>query len=187
MGNVRFMLRRLTPKKIDDLICFDCFTEEQKKEMYGDGPWCREPDIIRFYHLGIECLIKRRVGAEQVNDGSIHYFGGQLNGYCKIDIEHPLFGADISEIPEEVHKGAHCGITFSDANEWGDWFIGYDCSHAWDITPSTQKLMQEMEARGDFKPLKFELPLNMRPVYRDVYFNIYWCKQLAEAIKAMVM
>lgn len=89
------------------------------------GPWDDEPDDIQWTDraTGYRCWMKR--GAS-----------GGWNGYVEVGRDHPLWGLDYDDEKLE-NVEVHGGLTF--VGSWlgeGDWWFGFDCGHAWDISPA---------------------------------------------------
>lgn len=117
------------------------------REHWGPGPWDGEPDRVQFWAHGHPCLCLR---------GPF----GAWNGYVGVEEQGPLVGS--KEDSFEVHGG----VTYSGEGSgkledsplhgeyfrvkwlpgWTDtpdpkilpvpWWIGFDCSHAWDLSPA---------------------------------------------------
>ena len=81
-------------------------------------PWLTEPDNVDFEYKGYRCLIRR-----------IPYFG-YLCGYLNLPPSSHFFGKDYDDIPLIPHGG----LTFAQPND-GNWVIGFDCAHAFDLMP----------------------------------------------------
>jgi hypothetical protein len=102
-----------------------------------DGEWSSEPDKVQWPDLatGLPCLAVR------------HARYGFWCGYVGVPPTHPLHGRHYDEPNVDVHGG----LTFSDACQLGEeegrgichideeepnvWWFGFDCGHAWDISP----------------------------------------------------
>jgi hypothetical protein len=144
------------------------------KTIWGPGPWQEEPDKIQFPDpdTGLPCLIVRN-------------HSGSLCGYVGVDAGHPYYGRDYSDLENiEVHG---C-LTFTDScrphepGKEGDaichipaegesddvWWLGFDCSHAFDYMPAY--------ASVHLKPLAGD-------VYRDVAYVKSEIAQLARQIQ----
>ena len=107
------------------------------------GPWDGEPDKMQWPDVltGLPCLAVR------------HPRYGHWCGYVGLPPGHPMYGNDCNDINFEIHGG----LTFSGAcspggdetkgichmPEPGDpddvWWLGFDCSHAWDFSPQDVK------------------------------------------------
>lgn len=95
-----------------------------KRARWGEGPWNQEPDRDEFITaVGLPALLLRsRTGA--------------WCGYVGVPKDHEKYKADADDLD------AHGGITFCG---WRDqpegtvseefWWFGFDCGHAWDISP----------------------------------------------------
>ena len=121
------------------------------KTSWGPGPWQDEPDKEQYADeaTGLPCLVKR---------GPF----GALCGYVGVSEGHPWFGKGYDDVPAE----AHGGLTFADFCQEGDeaktichvpgpgepdrvWWLGFDCGHAWDISPA----MDAREAGRGWAPI----------------------------------
>lgn len=153
------------------------FSEKFKLEVLGDGVWVYEPDLVKFEQSGMQCIIKRCVGMQR---GDSSASGGHFCGYCVLEEDHPLYKCTWGKWPTEIDDAVHGGITFSDFNDEYGFLIGFDCAHAWDISPGTQKTIDSLSTLTGRK--RFTLPLNMRPFYKDILFVMQNCQQLAEVL-----
>lgn len=89
--------------------------------LVGAEPWLTEPDREEWTSAGgSKCLIRRG------------YFGAWC-GYVGIDPGHPWHGLGLFDIPAIVHGG--CAWSGPLGPEGSQWWIGFDCGHAWDIQP----------------------------------------------------
>jgi hypothetical protein len=131
------------------------------KTGWGDGPWRGEPDKVLWVDeaTGLDCMVKRNPG-------------GALCGYVGVGPDHPLHGVEY----ERPDVSVHGGLTYSDAC-WGDeatgichtpepgrhhdvWWFGFDCAHAFDLTPG-------YTARG-LEPIPGETYRDLAYVRREV-------------------
>jgi hypothetical protein len=151
---------------------------ETKLERFGDGEWIDEPDRIDFEHRGINCLILR------------NGFGA-LCGYCQIPEGHKYHGKDPDNIPYEVHGG----LTFAGAFERiasMDYWIGFDCNHSQDLTPSVEVMKKTVEKcilrrrqHLEIEMVNILLKANeiKRPsTYKNIDYVAAECRKLAEQI-----
>jgi len=121
-------------------------TRTAEKAQWGPGPWDGEPDKEQWADeaTGYACLIVRG------------HFGG-LCGYVGVPEGHPWHGKDSGDIDAE----AHGGLNYSDSCQEGPegetichvpapgepeplWWVGFDCGHAWDISPGMDLLTREL-------------------------------------------
>lgn len=144
------------------------------KSSWGSGPWQDEPDKVQWRDeaTGLPCLIVRnRMGA--------------WCGYAGVSREHPLFGKN----DEEYVLNCHGGITFAghcrpDAEEDGIchlvepgeddnvWWLGFDCAHAWDLSPGLAAREEQMG-----------FPRDPTDIYRDMAYVQDQVRQLAQQLK----
>jgi len=106
-----------------------------KLEHWGEGEWVDEPDYLEFEHMGIQCEINR-VHAPDGPKGE-YLFGGHLCGYVKLPSENFMTEDEINDLD------VHGGITFNKNTSNGHW-VGFDCAHCYDITPSTQSIKKSI-------------------------------------------
>lgn len=90
-------------------------------------PWKTEPDYKEFNQNGFHFVIKRN---------SL----GALCGYLGFPNEHPFHG--ISGDVLDYYFTIHGGFTFSGylSETRQTWYVGFDCSHYNDFTPSLPPL-----------------------------------------------
>lgn len=97
--------------------------------------WETEPDRKFWHSQGLDCLIVRN-------------HAGALCGYVGVPKSHKYFGKSYDKVQPEVSGCVHGGLTFSDkctghichtdkeALHKEVWWLGFDCSHAGDLTPN---------------------------------------------------
>jgi len=104
----------------------------------------REPNNEIFKYKGFKCMIKR------------HPDFLSLNGYVGLPKGHKFYGKGYDDIGQEID--CHGGLTFT--GHWDDdpelWWIGFDCAHAWDMTPG----------------IEMRLPLDMQMKISDIDKNV---------------
>ncbi len=152
-------------KNINDLIDYkeiQTMSPEEKLKNWGDGEWVNEKDEITFLYREYECRIIR------VFYENRKVFGGHLCGYIKIPENHKFYAKHYDDIDLSVHGG----LTYSAMEENGFW-IGFDCAHFSDITPSSKELDSIFSSEEFYQKNNFKLE------YRNVNFVI-------EEIKKMV-
>lgn len=114
-------------------------SERHDKSNWGDGPWQEEPDKATWVDdiTDLDCMIHRGPS-------------GALCGYVGVPRSHPLYGKDYNEPDVLVHGG----LTYANAcqedvetesfgichvplegREHDIWWFGFDCAHAFDLTP----------------------------------------------------
>ncbi len=143
------------------------------------GPWSDEPDKGQWVDktTGLDCLIVRnRMGA--------------LCGYVGVGPAHPWHGKGYDDVSASVHGG----LTFADrcqphgesedeqpgegichlaqlgSGEENVWWLGFDCSHCYDLSPATLKYDPGFRTGRD--------------VYRDWDYVTAECASLAEQCAA---
>jgi hypothetical protein len=137
----------------------DLYATELKLYLFGGGEWMQEPDYLEFQYFGYKCHIARNsVGA--------------LCGYVHLPKDHPWYGKDYDDLSVSVHGG----LTFSREIE-GAWVIGYDCSHAQDVSPTTERLLKDMRKTNERYRKFCEI---LSPTYKNMAFCQKECKSLAQ-------
>jgi hypothetical protein len=110
------------------------WTEAEKFEMWGPGPWCREADRLEWRRHGLVCLMTRNP------------LLGNLCGYVGVAPGHPLHGVDRDQVSWlRVHGGVTYGAACDEERgvchvappgEPDDlWWFGFDCLHHCDVSP----------------------------------------------------
>lgn len=98
---------------------------------WGSGPWDNEPDRLDFEHAGFACLLHR---------GPC----GHWCGYVGVPEGHPYFGKSYDDVPVDAHGGLtyseKCAGHICHVPKPGMpdvvWWLGFDCAHSGDYTPS---------------------------------------------------
>lgn len=162
------------------------FTAEEKKQWWDEGEWCNEPDLVEFEHCGLKCKVVRQAHKE-IHAVDFHMFGGYLTGYVSVDKKHPCYAKgplDQSTNGLEVHGG----VTFNDFHEDGLYWIGFDCAHCYDITPSMEVLKKryglDLDGLSEMKK-KYPDSQLFNPIYKNMSYTIGECKALAEQLEKM--
>lgn len=117
-----------------------------------DQPWLTEPQEVRWTDpvTALRCRVWR------------HPVTLALCGYVQVPTDNPLHGVHYSNLDTIV---VHGGLTFSGLIE-GDYYLGFDCSHAWDLLPGLPGLSED-------------------GVYRTVEFVKAECTRLAAQVHAL--
>jgi hypothetical protein len=111
------------------------------RSLWSDGPWDDEPDEIHWRHApsGYPLLMWRN-------------FSGAWCGYVGVPAGHPLHGLGYDNADLCASLPAHGGLTFAgqfdprlpsprrDPAEAGHWWLGFDCSHGFDVMPALEAL-----------------------------------------------
>lgn len=143
------------------------------REDWPPGPWDSEPDRVewRDEQTGLPCLIVR---------GPV----GALCGYVAVPPGHPWHGKGY----DEVDASAHGGLTYADKcgghichvpapGEPDDvWWLGFDCGHGGDITPSMAGFYAKTKQRDPFPRLYPNY------AYRTVDYVRSECAELAAQV-----
>ena len=111
------------------------WTTVDKTEWKERGPWDDEPDKAQWIHKNLDCLIVRGPS-------------GALCGYVGVPDTHPDFEKDYNDVYVDCHGGltfaSRCHTTDDESRHiyhTGEvankivWWLGFDCSHLYDITP----------------------------------------------------
>lgn len=115
-----------------------------------NGPWLDEPHHLYYTdrETGYECRLRRN---------PLYAWCG----YVAVSEDHPLFEKDYVTLNK--YLGVHGGVTWSNyapkGFAWGDekiWFVGFDCSHAYDFVPARISLRSDTVYR-DFEYVKSEV------------------------------
>lgn len=115
-----------------------------------------EGNFHEFVYQGYECRIIRP------------YPISHLCGYVKVEKGHPCFGMHRDKVPIS-DEDIHWGITFSsNMGIAGTWWIGFDCCHLGDLSPSDVLTYNRK---------------NDHEVYRTVNFVKKECKKLVRKLK----
>lgn len=140
------------------------------KKDWGHGSWQDEPDKVSWTDeaTGLPCLIVRS------------HSTGALCGYVGVGPEHPFYGSDGDgnlDVHGDITYGAGCthgdqATSICHIPETGQsddtWWLGFDCGHAWDLTPGLSPFFQNPSRSG---------------VYRDIGYVKAEIARLAKQIK----
>ncbi len=159
-----------------------------EKSGWGDGPWQHEPDKVQWQDADTDlpCLIVRG------------YTSGALCGYVGVHKTHSCFGKDYEDVDAKLQ--VHGGITFSskcnpngkichtveDGEDDNVWWFGFDCSHAYDLSPKREARLYKLtvcEIEVDLKELA-DHPL-IRVDYRDLDYVKAEVASLAKQLAAI--
>ncbi len=147
------------------------YTSEQKIEWFGPGEWVEESDQATFEHAGFKCLVMRGVAADYYGQS----FGGYFCGYVQIPPNHPWYGKAYEDIECECHGG----LTFASERFDEDRFwVGFDCSHGEDITPSIEFILspRRKKEQNEF----YERYPNWKRTYKNIQYAIVETQSIAE-------
>lgn len=125
------------------------------KKLWGEGPWQEEPD--RCYWIdeatGLDCLIVR---------ASTH---GGLCGYVGVTKGHPAFMQGYNEVEADVHGGLTYGNVCDEdghichvpreGREANVYWLGFDCAHSGDISPSYMRKGGYIDPDATYKSLEY--------------------------------
>lgn len=132
-------------------------------ENWPDGPWVGEPSEDEWFDVasGFKCQARRNPL-------------GAWCGYVGVPRGHVFFGVSDDEVIYSLD--VHGGVTFTGKWEEYDplWWFGFDCCHAWDITPGMFALEMEMD-----------FPTPGEAVYRDLKYVKRECKKLASQLRTV--
>ena len=156
------------------------------------GPWDDEPDTYEFQSSSYQCDMQRNFSGAWCGYVLIpkeHPLHGldcsaplpkefsQLWEKTKnesFDLEKDtgvfeLLCADADNPTISLFIKAHGGLTYSGKHKDGRWIFGFDCSHAWDISPDREVHW-----------------ITPDQVYRDFEYTKSHCERLATQMKAFV-
>lgn len=123
-------------------------------------------------------------------------------GYVEVPPEHPWFGWSTHEYDESATFGirrlhehdaidelhVHGGITFCGIPagcEEGTWWFGFDCNHAWDISPGLDRQLGALGFPSDAEIYAQHEPW-MRPTFKDLSYVKGECSLLAAQLAAIL-
>jgi hypothetical protein len=119
------------------------------KSGWGPGAWQDEPDKIQWVdeETGLDCLMVR------------HDSLGHWCGYVGVAEGHPAFEKDYDDVDVRVHGGltfaAACQADACHVPEPGRpekvWWLGFDCAHAFDLSPSFRGRDRIFGDRADYR------------------------------------
>lgn len=164
---------------------------------WPDGLWMQEPDRVQWVDeaTGLVCLVKR------------HERNGHLCGYVAVPPSHPFHRKDYSECSNSdpcddnwcyTHSPAaeievHGGLTYA-ASCQGDpetgichvpapgepddvWWFGFDCFHAWDLSPGMKNAAMAEIGRHDL--------IDHDQTYRTIGYVKDQCASMAKQLAAV--
>lgn len=144
---------------------------------WGLGPWLGEPDRIEFSHKGVPCLMRRGPN-------------GAWCGYAACEPGHPWHGHGLGYSDGPPGCDVHGGLTYAGechgeichvaapGEPDNVWWLGFDCSHAWDLVPAfarydTRALAHALigpELAATLEALRVAYDKGGGDVYRDVAY-----------------
>jgi len=172
------------------------YSSDDKLKWWGYGEWVEEYDQAIFEHNGIECMVIR-IAIQEPYSKEFHMFGGHLCGYIKVPDHHPYYGKGFDEI--DLESGCNGGLTYSEIDDQnhnylhkkGHW-IGFDCAHSFDITPSMEYLKKTLPSMIECEK-KLQKYKNLCPdsflwhrSYKNMSYCIQECKNIADELVNMV-
>ncbi len=118
------------------------------KLLIEDRPWENEPDLEEWTDeaTGYKCRIKR------------HPMHLHLCGYVGVPETHRAFGVGYDSVNAPIHGG----LTYSDEQEDGYWWFGFDTAHAGDLNIGV--ILALLEVGRDVSNL---MSHHLREEYRD--------------------
>lgn len=138
--------------------------------MTGEA-WTGEPDNDTGTFAGFDWELKRN-----------HEMGFWL-GYVNVPYGHPWYGKEYDTL-EDV--AVHGGVTYAQ-HDGLEWRIGFDCGHAWDVSPKMSEILDPfMALAGSVERLQGSGPF--QSTYKDIAFArgqaVRLCEQAAVAAVA---
>lgn len=169
-------------------ICVQAGCYDVKTRDWGAGPWDQEPDRVDFNWFGLPCFVHRN--SRPASEG---WTGtGAWCGYVGVGRKHPAFGHDYDDVDVSVHGGltfaSKCSTRGHLCHVGGvRWWLGFDCGHAFDLSPAMERRYQEIREKVNYKspfpPALLEEAREitglLRDVYRDLPYVIAETKNLA--------
>jgi hypothetical protein len=120
-----------------------------------------EPNYETFEYKGYKVVIKRMM-----------HFGGQLNGYVRIPVNHPYYDKDFTSDDLENIQ-CHGGLTFSGELEGETgFFIGFDTAHYQDYMPFLQMNLSTDRTMND-------------GTYKDITYVRNECKHIVDQLLSL--
>jgi hypothetical protein len=158
------------------------------KSTWGPGAWQDEPDRVDFMHAGFACFALR------------HEENGHWCGYVGVPREHPFYGKEHGEVSSDLD--GHRGVNYSAPCDGGRichvpepgmpddvWWFGFDCGHAFDLSPGIAARMRElhanMSAAGHPRADAFDRKHDFMEVYRALPYVRREIERLAEQLAAL--
>ena len=103
------------------------------------GPWSDEPDYLKFTHAELACKMFRNPPT------------GTWCAYVNIPRLHPLYQKHYTR-DDFPNFEVHGGVTFTSPSPDGnDWWIGFDCNHLSDFSPTLSRSNAEGATYKDIK------------------------------------
>lgn len=129
----------------------------ENKDKWGPGPWQDEPDYMEWIDqdTGYPCKVRRN------HDGAWCGYVGVLG------INERGFNSDEIDV--------HGGVTFGDFDDSNLYWLGFDCSHAWDQSPGLDYVIGQI---GVGRHTRIE-------IYRTMDFAINECMKRAKQLKQL--
>ena len=114
---------------------------DQMKLLYPNRPWESEPDTAEWYdaRTGYKCRIERQKSS------------GTLCGYVGVFKGHPVWGVNYNDADWENSISVHGGLTFSDTDDNGVHWFGFDTAHGGDFCPKLVESMLKYAPESDTK------------------------------------
>lgn len=158
------------------------------REEWPPGIWQTEPDKVQWVDeaTGLDCVI--------VRNGS-----GSLCGYVGVPSSHPLYKKEYNDegFPD---LDVHGGVTYTSGHripadgDYSDyvsfepyegfdpdlWIIGFDCSHAGDLSPGLRAHRRSMEKLIEEMPGDTYTPIFFKHWSEDPRREVYWTIEQVE-------
>lgn len=154
--------------------------EKNKKIMLDSGQpmgrWDLEPNRIDSEYKGYPCLALR-------NTHMLNWCG-----YVGVPKGHPFYGKHYDEVEVDVHGGltfaGPCNANICHTPKSGKtddvWWLGFDCAHAWDLTPFDA--MRTIPGLAYLSRSERFTGERMKEHYRDLRYVKEQCHKLTEQI-----
>lgn len=166
-------------------------SDDIKSIYWGNGPWIGEFDYISdIYKDYIYRVIRKAVWSDTKKK---YLECGYFCGYVKIPSDYPFY-KNISEFlvnkngevevtsleSPEFELDVHGGITFSEINESGEFWIGFDCAHSMDIIPSIKHTDHLKEMIEKFPAHAQQLKNS--PIFKKSYKNSKFAEEQCKSL-----
>ncbi len=144
------------------------------REQWGEGPWQDEPDIAEW-----------RAPGGKLPRLALRGPHGSWCGYVGVPEGHPMHGkgwedSEALDVHGGITYGSECSGDICHQPREGEpehvWWLGFDCSHAWDYSPGLHALLRSLPG-GD--------RLREHETYRDLGYVIGEVEKLARQLEEM--
>jgi hypothetical protein len=109
------------------------------------GPWSTEPDEKHWVDAatGLHCYVKR------------HPEMGHLCGYVGVPPSHPTYKLNYDKLTLSAHGGITHANSIEDSPMPDLWWIGFDCAHAFDLSPGLANAFTRYKPTGKYRDMEY--------------------------------